>query len=65
MYFYARFYYYFEQVNVGWEVIKVVLNLENSFGFGVIAEKERKMSASAFLMKQINEADLDWFEVTS
>ena len=31
MYFYTRFYYYFKQVNVGWNAIKVVLNLDNSF----------------------------------
>ena len=29
---YARFYYYFEQIDVGWKIIDVVLILDNSFG---------------------------------
>ena len=48
MYFYTGF-YFFELVNIGWTVIKMVLNLDNSSEFDVIAVEERKMSASIFL----------------
>ena len=54
MCFCARFYYYFEHVNVDGKFIKVVLNLKNSFVVCTIAAKERKIIPSTLLM---NEAD--------
>ena len=54
MCFCARFYYYFEHVNVDGKFIKVVLNLKNSFVVCRIAAKERKIIPSTLL---INEAD--------
>ena len=32
VFLYTYFYYYFEQVNVGWKVVKVVLNLDSTLG---------------------------------
>ena len=54
VFLYKRFYHYFEQVNVGWKVIKVILNLNTFSEFDVVAVKERKMSASTFLMNKAN-----------
>ena len=53
--FYAGFNYYFEHVNVGQQVVKIALNLDNSFGVWCDCYWcECKMSVSTFL---INEAD--------
>ena len=58
------FYYNYEQINVGWKVIKVVLNLGN---FSGVWRDERKivkrLHQPSWWMKQINEANLDLFEV--
>ena len=62
MYSYTHFYYYFEQVNVAWKVIKVVLNLDDYFEVWIGCRKQRKMSASNFLTNEA--ADFDLFEVT-
>ena len=41
LYFYTQVYCYFEQVNVGWKVIKVFLNFEFLSEFGVITVIDR------------------------
>ena len=54
MFFHICVYYYFEQINVGWKVIEAVLKLYGSFGVRRVIVKERKMSASAFLMVEVD-----------
>ena len=54
VFLYICFYYYFEQVYFGEKVIKVAMKLHNFSEFRLIAVKERKMSASTFLMNEAN-----------
>ena len=62
---YACFYYNFQQLNVDWKVIKVVLHLDNSFrDWGDCCKAWNECINLPWWIRQINEADLDLFELT-